>query len=172
MSWQLFVGEIPNEMIICHKCDNRLCVNPKHLFLGTHKDNAIDCSIKKRNISQIKPEKNPKGERHGNSKYSNDVILNIINDYKTLSINELCEKYNETKNYIKSIINGKTWNSVTKISKYKTKYHKKTIEQWIDVAENLAKLHGKLPKNLPQKGFSGLNRCIKNNPNKFSHILR
>lgn len=46
ISWRLINGKIPTGLIICHKCDNPGCVNPDHLFLGTHKDNRQD-AIKK-----------------------------------------------------------------------------------------------------------------------------
>lgn len=42
MAWRLQRGEIPRGLLVCHKCDNKLCVRPAHLFLGTHQDNLFD----------------------------------------------------------------------------------------------------------------------------------
>lgn len=46
--WKLLIGPIPAKMCLCHKCDNGICVNPKHLFIGTCKDNMRDCKEKGR----------------------------------------------------------------------------------------------------------------------------
>ena len=43
MSWIAHKGEIPAGMLVCHTCDTPRCVNPEHLFLGTHKDYSDDC---------------------------------------------------------------------------------------------------------------------------------
>lgn len=40
--------KVPRDLVACHKCDNRWCVNPDHIFIGTHSDNQIDCRDKGR----------------------------------------------------------------------------------------------------------------------------
>jgi len=47
-SYQLFKGEITDNLFVCHRCDNPKCVNPDHLFLGTAKDNNLDRTLKGR----------------------------------------------------------------------------------------------------------------------------
>ncbi len=71
--WEWFNGPIPAGMLVCHHCDNRVCVNLEHLFLGTHKDNAMDMMKKGRHVPALgdrngthtHPECRPFGDRNG-----------------------------------------------------------------------------------------------------------
>lgn len=63
VAWFLANGEIPKDMSVLHKCDNRICVNPEHLFLGTHQDNMADMLKKGRQVSHSRDRTNERAVR-------------------------------------------------------------------------------------------------------------
>ena len=71
IAWTLANGPIPDGLCVLHKCDNRPCCNPDHLFLGTKRDNADDRDAKGRNINHT-------GERHGRSVAPDQVVAEAI----------------------------------------------------------------------------------------------
>ena len=78
-AWIRKYGKISKGLLVCHKCDNGLCVNTAHLFLGTPKDNMQDCKNKNRlGISNQKLSKN------GNSKYDVERLISEGKRLKTL----------------------------------------------------------------------------------------
>jgi len=62
-AWMLHKGEPPTKHV-CHSCDNPSCVNPDHLFLGTHQDNMRDMRAKSRGPAPLPGSKNPQAKLH------------------------------------------------------------------------------------------------------------
>lgn len=77
ISWLLYRGTpIPEKMAVLHHCDSGLCVNPNHLFLGTHLDNMRDMVTKGRSSSRI-------GTDNTNCKLSEEQVSDIRNRKET-----------------------------------------------------------------------------------------
>lgn len=106
LSWELEYGPIPEGLKVLHKCDNPSCVNPKHLFLGTDKDNAIDRDSKGRG--------NWDNADHGENHHCAKLTYKKVSEIKQLlSQNErgkdIAMQFGVSKNTISKIKLGLTW---------------------------------------------------------------
>jgi len=101
--YEINFGKIPKGKIIRHKCDNPNCINPKHLILGTQKENMQDMKDRERSLYGIKNHKAKLTEKQAKEIY----LLNF--PYK-----EIAKKYKISKEAITSIKNDKNWIKTTK----------------------------------------------------------
>lgn len=115
LSYLLSYNKDPGELCVCHKCDNRKCVNPNHLFLGTQSDNMKDCYNKGRMYIPI-GNRFEKGNTPLNVLINNElasIIYNIINNRRNnkekLNLKELGIQYNIPYTAIRDISCGRTY---------------------------------------------------------------
>jgi hypothetical protein len=94
VSFELSNGPIPDGLLVCHTCDNPLCVNPSHLFLGTFKDNTQDMIRKNRKAIF-------KGEDNGSCKLTDEQVRLIFVDKRTNF--EIASDYNVSPSLISQI---------------------------------------------------------------------
>jgi len=108
--WILFKGDVPKTIEVCHKCDNPKCVNPDHMFLGTHEENMKDAWRKERFSNR----KIQRGEEVGTSKLTNNDVLEIrklhSGDNKTMG--EIAAIFDVTKGTIWKVLSGRSWKHV------------------------------------------------------------
>ena len=105
VSWELANGRnVPIGLFVCHHCDKPGCVNPSHLFLGTHQDNMADMVNKGRSQKL-------KGEKHNMAKLTEKQVVEIISKYKTgnYSQRKLAKEYKVAKSTIHRTVNGHSW---------------------------------------------------------------
>ena len=101
VSWQIHNGPIPVGMLVCHKCDTPLCVNPDHLFLGTHKENMRDMVNKGRSIT---------GEKHYHAKLTLGQVKEIRKLRQSgVATKQLSQKYGVGDDAIIRCFNGQCW---------------------------------------------------------------
>lgn len=108
LMWELAFGPIPPRILVCHVCDNRPCVNPGHLFLGTHKDNTRDMIAKGRagHRSHV-------GESNGRTRLTIDQVREIKQELgRGVGPTELRKRYGVGHGTITSIKSGRNWGSV------------------------------------------------------------
>jgi hypothetical protein len=109
VSYELAKEAPPDNLDVCHHCDNPPCINPDHLFIGTRADNMRDCAAKGRNGMQLYPER-LSGETHPRAKLS----YKIVEEAKAARAEgatwaELGRKYGVTYPVVRNAVQGKTW---------------------------------------------------------------
>lgn len=100
LAWVNARGSIPQGMYVCHTCDNRLCINPAHLFLGTAKTNSDDMIAKGRKVVV-------RGEQAGTAKLSESEARAILADERPHK--EIAAQYGVTHSAISMIKSGRNW---------------------------------------------------------------
>ena len=111
VSWIIANGAIPKAaghhgICVCHRCDNPSCVNPGHLFLGTHTDNMRDMEAKDRRVYFC-------GESHGSSKLTDSQVLDIRSRYKSGELaKKLAQEYGVWPSAVSKIITRENWKHI------------------------------------------------------------
>lgn len=104
VSWEIHYSDIPDGLFVCHKCDNKLCVNPEHLFLGTPKDNTQDMLSKNRHS---------KGSSHPVSKLTEEDVKRIFDLRENgLTHQEIADHFSVSRTNVTYILNRKIWKAV------------------------------------------------------------
>lgn len=103
ISYEVHFGEIPDGMCVCHSCDNPGCINPDHLWLGTHSDNMKDMWKKVRH---------PKPNGKGQAKLTADDVRQIRQLLGKVSGGKASKLFNVNSQSIYNIWNGLTWKDI------------------------------------------------------------
>lgn len=111
-SYELHNGPIPDGLDCLHKCDNPPCANPRHLFLGTHRDNMNDMTAKGRRSNP--PKQDFKGDKSPRSAFTNEQVRAMREQFATLdmSMNEFARLHGTTNETMRRIIKRITYQEV------------------------------------------------------------
>lgn len=124
----LYMGPRPIGKEACHKCDNKKCINPEHLFWGTRADNMRDMISKKRynldskrrNVHKMHQKRPwPSGENNGAHRLSVRDVTEILNRIGTgITQRNLAKEFRVAESVVSRIKHGDRWGSVTGIQKH------------------------------------------------------
>jgi len=108
--WTAVNGEIPEELLVLHRCDNPPCVNPEHLFLGSYSDNTQDCIRKGRFVIGDRP----RGEACNKAKLT-EVDVRKIRELSSdgFQQRDIAEQLQVSQSAISCVLRGRTWRHVS-----------------------------------------------------------
>ena len=116
VAWVISNGPVATELDVCHICDNRSCVNPDHLFVGTRKENMRDAINKGRMTFQTNPEIVRRGVDHSMAKLTEDQVRAIrlvcIPNHRLFNCKNVARLCNIDKSVVADIVAGRLWKSV------------------------------------------------------------
>lgn len=104
-SYEINKGKIPAGLCVMHSCDNKWCINPSHLSLGTYADNNLDRVLKGRNAPAHLTSHH--GEKHGNAKLTAIRVSAIRNSPTPAKV--IAAKYGITAGHVWRLRSGKNW---------------------------------------------------------------
>lgn len=108
VAWALHVGPIPPGLCVLHECDNRRCVNPKHLFLGTNTDNVRDMVAKGRHLAgRVAAGVKNRGEQNPNAKLSALAVRDILSGSQPAV--ETAQAYGVHPATVRALRSGRGW---------------------------------------------------------------
>ncbi len=109
-SYLLHFKEIPDDLYVLHKCDNRKCVRPDHLFLGTQKVNMHDMIAKGRHMEVTKPHTHVRGSKVWNSVFTEDQVFRMRRlALKGVSAARMARWLDRDASGISDLLCGESW---------------------------------------------------------------
>lgn len=108
-SWTIHNGEIPDCLLVLHRCDTPACVNPNHLFLGNHADNQHDKMAKGR-IGDVGTKTPLLGRMNARAKLTDEIVLSIRGDAR--SQREIASAHGISQCLVHNIKARKTWRHI------------------------------------------------------------